>query len=153
MNTAVLVSAFDIVDAVDVALVRQAASECGGRVVARVLGDEVVSSLTDRPAVVPETERLEIVRALRLVSEASLYDPADPAIPRDHVVYGRGDQYRAELPVTRWLPPRGTGVGATPGTLPRDSEQSAGGDVVRTSGRSPNHATLTGLTPSRSAVY
>lgn len=27
--------------------------------------------------------------------------------------------------------------------------RAAGGDVIRTSGRSPNHATLTGLTPQR----
>jgi hypothetical protein len=29
--------------------------------------------------------------------------------------------------------------------------RAAGGDVVRTSGRSPNHATLTGLTPEQSS--
>jgi hypothetical protein len=29
--------------------------------------------------------------------------------------------------------------------------RAAGGDVVRTSGRSPNHATLTGLTPEEAS--
>lgn len=29
--------------------------------------------------------------------------------------------------------------------------RAAGGDVVRTSGRSPNHATMTGLTPDRAS--
>jgi hypothetical protein len=29
--------------------------------------------------------------------------------------------------------------------------RAAGGDVIRTSGRSPNHATLTGLTPEQAS--
>ena len=50
----------------------------------------------------------------------------------------------AELAVT--IPHRQVGV-TTVGEV-----RSSDGDVIRTSGRSPNHATLTGLTPEKASL-
>lgn len=113
MTTAVALSAFDIVDVADLDVVRRAAVECD-RVEARVLGDDTVLRLTGRPPIVPEHERLAIVRSLRDVAQAELFSDSDSDDVRTKPVkvFGRFDQYQASLPVDRWLQPQNSGVSA-----------------------------------------
>ncbi len=106
MKTGYLLSVFDMVDVGDVDVVQQAA-ERTDRLVAQVLSDEAVHTITGREPVVPADERLEIVGAMRQISDASIYDPHEPlkSGPRD-VVYGRTDVSVGSVPVDRWLKPR-----------------------------------------------
>lgn len=109
MKTGYLLSVFDMVDVGDVDVVQQAA-ERTDRVVARVLSDEAVLGVTGRTPVVPASERVEIVGAMRQVADAGIFDPADPLKVHAHdVVYGRSDVSIGAVPVDRWLKPRTTG--------------------------------------------
>ncbi|MFT3860668.1 adenylyltransferase/cytidyltransferase family protein [Micropruina sp.] len=106
VKTGFLLSVFDMVDVGDVDVVQQAA-ERTDRVVAQVLSDDAVVSLTGRKPVVPAIERVEIVGAMRQVADAAIFDPAGPlkSGPRD-VVYGRTDVSVGTVPVDKWLEPR-----------------------------------------------
>lgn len=138
MTTAVALSAFDIVDVADLDVVRRAAVECG-RVEARVLGDDTVLRLTGRPPIVPEHERLAIVRSLRDVAQAELFSDSDDVRTRRPVkVFGRFDQYQPSLPVDRWLQPQVSEVSAV-GTPLIDTIPSAAGP----SAAGPSSAGLT----------
>lgn len=118
MKTALALSAFDIVDVGDLDVVCRAADECD-RVVARVLGDDTVLRLTGRPPIVPEAERLEIVRTLRHVAGADLFDRSEDLRAADPVeVYGRFDQFQPSLPVDRWIEPSGDSTGDVAITKP-----------------------------------
>ncbi len=87
----------------------QQAAERTDRVVARVLSDEAVFGLTGRVPVVPADERLEIVGAMRQVSDATIFDPDVPLKARESdIVYARSDVNVGAVPIDRWLKPRTT---------------------------------------------
>lgn len=132
MRTGLLVSAFDIVDVADLDVLRQAREECD-RLAAGVLTDEIIEPLTGVAPIVPERDRLEIVRALRGVAEAELFNPGggwEPE-PDSVVMFGRLDHFTPILPVERWLRPRrsdhrATSHGARDGQLEPHPGQRVG---------------------------
>ena len=81
MSKAYVVSTFDMVNVADLDLLRQVDQRCEEMVIA-VLSDELVTSLHGRPAVVPEAERLELVRNLRISDKVLLCTKLDD-LPSD----------------------------------------------------------------------
>lgn len=76
MRKACVVSSFDMLNIADLDLLGQVSARCDEMVVA-VLSDELVDRLHGRPAVVPEAERLELVRCLRATGEVRLVTSLD----------------------------------------------------------------------------
>lgn len=106
MSTAFFLSAFDLVDVGDVDVLNQAAEE-SDRVEALVLSDEAVRQVTGKLPVIPAKERLEIVGAIRDVSDADIFDP-HRSIKRsaNDIVFARESVGVGAAPVDRWIAPR-----------------------------------------------
>lgn len=76
--TGLLCGDFDVFHVGDLAALQQARASCDQLVVA-ILADDVVESLTGSPPIVPEVDRLQIVRHVRWVDQAVLVHEVDVA--------------------------------------------------------------------------
>ena len=121
VDTAFLLSTFDLVNSGDIDVLRQAAAE-SERVEARVLTDAAVRAVSGRDPVVPANERLEIVGSLREVADARMFDPGDVLRrgPRD-IVFARADVGVGHEPVDRLLTPHALPIGDWIRTVPMET--------------------------------
>lgn len=121
VDTAYLLSAFDLVNGADVDVVRQAAAQ-RDRLEARVLSDDAVRAWSGKDPVIPALERIEIVGSLREVADVALFDPTDVLRrgPRDVVFARSGVGVGAET-VDRFLTPRPVPIDDWVSTVPARS--------------------------------